>query len=51
MRKSTGILLALLSFFVGLTAGYLFSPKGGIGNNCGNTTYYGVKKEGNETVD
>ena len=45
MRKSTGILLALLSFFVGLTTGYLVSPRGGIGNHNGTTNYYGLKKE------
>jgi hypothetical protein len=45
MRKSTGILLTLLSFFVGLALGCLLSPKGCIGNNNGNTNYYGIKKE------
>ena len=45
MRKSTGILLALLSFCVGLITGSFLSMGGGIGNNSGNTNYYGVRKE------
>ncbi len=45
MRKITGILLALLSFCVGLIVGAIFSPVNGIGNNNGNTYYCGKGKK------
>lgn len=43
MNKSTGILLALAAFFVGIIFGFSFAPiKKGmqIGNNCGNQNHY-----------
>ncbi|NLZ81289.1 MAG: hypothetical protein GX913_05745 [Clostridiales bacterium] len=46
MEKKEIIILALLTFSLGMITGFLISPmKAGIGNNSGNTTHnnYGEK--------
>ncbi|MBC8559802.1 hypothetical protein [Fumia xinanensis] len=40
MKKSSAALLSIICLLTGIILGFLIAPaKGGIGNNCGNTTH------------
>ena len=44
MKKSTAALLSIICLLAGAILGFLIAPaKGGIGNNCGNTTHNNYK--------
>jgi len=50
-HKKHGVLIPMLTFFIGVTLGFFTAPiKKGIGNNSGNTThnYYGNNEPSDE---